>query len=82
MYIYTALGTQPADVAVLADKLAETIPVLSATLRLRHNFREEVLQYPALTYIEDLSWAGLGAVRSESTPKSSYQNQHRLCPKH
>ncbi|KAK3552706.1 hypothetical protein QTP86_021133 [Hemibagrus guttatus] len=60
-----ALGTQQADVAALADKLSELIPVLSATLRLRHDFREEVLQYAALTYIEDLSWAGLGAVRYE-----------------
>ncbi|KAK2829691.1 hypothetical protein Q7C36_017681 [Tachysurus vachellii] len=60
-----ALGTQQADVTALADKLAETIPVLSSTLRLRHDFREEVLQYAALTYIEDLSWAGLGAVRYE-----------------
>ncbi|KAI5629467.1 pyridoxal-dependent decarboxylase domain-containing protein 1 isoform X1 [Silurus asotus] len=60
-----ALGTQQADVAALADKLAEMIPVLSATLRLRPDFREEVLQYATLTYIEDLSWAGLGAVRYE-----------------
>ncbi|XP_058270048.1 pyridoxal-dependent decarboxylase domain-containing protein 1 isoform X5 [Hemibagrus wyckioides] len=60
-----ALGTQQADVAALADKLSELIPVLSSTLRLRHDFREEVLQYAALTYIEDLSWAGLGAVRYE-----------------
>ncbi|XP_026772648.2 pyridoxal-dependent decarboxylase domain-containing protein 1 isoform X3 [Pangasianodon hypophthalmus] len=60
-----ALGTQQADVAALADKLAEMIPVLSSTLRLRHDFREEVLQYAVLTYIEDLSWAGLGAVRYE-----------------
>ncbi|XP_047656985.1 pyridoxal-dependent decarboxylase domain-containing protein 1 isoform X2 [Tachysurus fulvidraco] len=60
-----ALGTQEADVTALADKLAETIPVLSSTLRLRHDFREEVLQYAVLTYMEDLSWAGLGAVRYE-----------------
>ncbi|XP_060758127.1 pyridoxal-dependent decarboxylase domain-containing protein 1 isoform X2 [Neoarius graeffei] len=60
-----ALGTQQADVAALAEKLAEMVPILSSTLRLRHSFREEVLQCPALTYIEDLSWAGLGAVRYE-----------------
>ncbi|XP_053473411.1 pyridoxal-dependent decarboxylase domain-containing protein 1 isoform X2 [Ictalurus furcatus] len=64
-----ALGTQQADVAALAEKLAETIPMLSSTLRLRNDFREEVLQYAALTYIEDLSWAGLGAVRYE--PKTT-----------
>ncbi|KAM9457863.1 pyridoxal-dependent decarboxylase domain-containing protein 1 isoform 2-T4 [Clarias gariepinus] len=60
-----ALGTQQADITLLAERLAETIPMLSSTLRLRHDFREEVLQYSALTYIEDLSWAGLGVVRYE-----------------
>ncbi|KAF5894752.1 pyridoxal-dependent decarboxylase domain-containing protein 1 isoform X2 [Clarias magur] len=60
-----ALGTQQADIKLLAERLAETIPMLSSTLRSRHDFREEVLQYSALTYIEDLSWAGLGAVRYE-----------------
>ncbi|TSQ23946.1 Pyridoxal-dependent decarboxylase domain-containing protein 1 [Bagarius yarrelli] len=61
----TSLETQSSDVTALADKLAEMIPMLSATLRLRHEFREEVLQYAALTYIEDNSWAGLGVVRYE-----------------
>uniref|UniRef100_A0AAR2KIN1 Pyridoxal-dependent decarboxylase domain-containing protein 1 n=1 Tax=Pygocentrus nattereri TaxID=42514 RepID=A0AAR2KIN1_PYGNA len=60
-----ALGTQESDVAVLVEKLAELVPVLSCTLRFRLDFREEVLQHAALCYIEELSWPGLGAVRYE-----------------
>uniref|UniRef100_A0A3B1JKA6 Pyridoxal-dependent decarboxylase domain-containing protein 1 n=1 Tax=Astyanax mexicanus TaxID=7994 RepID=A0A3B1JKA6_ASTMX len=61
-----ALGTQESDVALLVEKLAEMVPVLSCTLRFRLDFREEVLQHACLSYIEDLSWPGLGAVRYES----------------
>uniref|UniRef100_A0AAR2KLS1 Pyridoxal-dependent decarboxylase domain-containing protein 1 n=1 Tax=Pygocentrus nattereri TaxID=42514 RepID=A0AAR2KLS1_PYGNA len=57
-----ALGTQESDVAVLVEKLAELVPVLSCTLRFRLDFREEVLQHAALCYIEELSWPGLGYV--------------------
>uniref|UniRef100_A0AAR2JJ90 Pyridoxal-dependent decarboxylase domain-containing protein 1 n=1 Tax=Pygocentrus nattereri TaxID=42514 RepID=A0AAR2JJ90_PYGNA len=60
-----ALGTQESDVAVLVEKLAELVPVLSCTLRFRLDFREEVLQHAALCYIEELSWPGLGAVRTD-----------------
>lgn len=60
-----ALGTQDSDVAMLVEKLAEMVPVLSCTLRFRLDFREEVLQHACLSYIEDLSWPGLGAVRYE-----------------
>ncbi|XP_062874851.1 pyridoxal-dependent decarboxylase domain-containing protein 1 [Trichomycterus rosablanca] len=61
-----ALGTQQEDVTVLVERLSDLIPVLSSTLRLRHDFREEVLQYSPLTYVDDPTWAGLGAVRYES----------------
>ncbi|XP_036445759.1 pyridoxal-dependent decarboxylase domain-containing protein 1 isoform X1 [Colossoma macropomum] len=60
-----ALGTQESDVTVLVEKLAELVPVLSCTLRFRLEFREEVLQHASLSYIEDLSWPGLGAIRYE-----------------
>ncbi|XP_072549873.1 pyridoxal-dependent decarboxylase domain-containing protein 1 isoform X2 [Salminus brasiliensis] len=61
-----ALGTQESDVALLVEKLAEMVPVLSCTLRFRLDFREEVLQHASLSYIEELSWPGLGAVRYEA----------------
>ncbi|XP_056309865.1 pyridoxal-dependent decarboxylase domain-containing protein 1 isoform X3 [Danio aesculapii] len=60
-----ALGTQENDVAALVEKLAEMIPVLCCTLRLRQDFRDEVLQQASLSYIEDLNWPGLGVVRFE-----------------
>ncbi|XP_059414399.1 pyridoxal-dependent decarboxylase domain-containing protein 1-like isoform X3 [Carassius carassius] len=60
-----ALGTQENDVASLVEKLGEMIPVLSCTLRYRQDFKDEVLQQASLSYIEDLSWPGLGGVRYE-----------------
>ncbi|MGH0130131.1 UNVERIFIED_CONTAM: hypothetical protein FKN15_041182 [Acipenser sinensis] len=59
------LGTKDEDVDTLAERLQEKIPVLISTLRLREEFREEVHRTAALTYIEDLSWPGLGTVRYE-----------------
>ncbi|XP_067274893.1 pyridoxal-dependent decarboxylase domain-containing protein 1 [Pseudorasbora parva] len=60
-----ALGTQENDVAALVEKLGEMIPVLSCTLRFRQDFKDEVLQQALLSYVEDLSWPGLGVVRYE-----------------
>ncbi|XP_071253483.1 pyridoxal-dependent decarboxylase domain-containing protein 1-like isoform X3 [Salvelinus alpinus] len=60
-----ALGTQRCDVDLLVERLTELVPVLNCTLRLRLDFREEVYRHSALSYIEDLSWPGLGAVRYE-----------------
>ncbi|XP_057202423.1 pyridoxal-dependent decarboxylase domain-containing protein 1 isoform X4 [Triplophysa rosa] len=60
-----ALGTQENDVASLVEKLGEMIQVLSCTLRFRQDFKDEVLQQASLSYIEDLSWPGLGGVRYE-----------------
>ncbi|XP_051572000.1 pyridoxal-dependent decarboxylase domain-containing protein 1 isoform X1 [Myxocyprinus asiaticus] len=63
------LGTQENDVAALVEKLGEMIPVLSCTLHFRQDFKNEVLQQASLSYIEDLSWPGLGGVRYE--PRST-----------
>ncbi|XP_045576005.1 pyridoxal-dependent decarboxylase domain-containing protein 1 isoform X5 [Salmo salar] len=60
-----ALETQRCDVDLLVERLTELVPVLNCTLRLRLDFREEVYRHSALSYIEDLSWPGLGAVRYE-----------------
>ncbi|MGH0118760.1 UNVERIFIED_CONTAM: hypothetical protein FKN15_062222 [Acipenser sinensis] len=59
------LRTKDEDVDTLAERLQEKIPILISTLRLREEFREEVHRTAALTYIEDLSWPGLGTVRYE-----------------
>uniref|UniRef100_A0A3Q2QIA3 Pyridoxal-dependent decarboxylase domain-containing protein 1 n=1 Tax=Fundulus heteroclitus TaxID=8078 RepID=A0A3Q2QIA3_FUNHE len=61
------LGTQQEDVDELVQKLLELVPMMSSTMSLRQDFREEThRRAPLLTYIEELSWPGLGAVRYES----------------
>uniref|UniRef100_A0A8C8CYU3 Pyridoxal-dependent decarboxylase domain-containing protein 1 n=1 Tax=Oncorhynchus tshawytscha TaxID=74940 RepID=A0A8C8CYU3_ONCTS len=64
-----ALGTQRCDVDLLVERLIELVPVLNCTLRLRLDFREEVYRHSALSYIEDLNWPGLGAVRKLEVEK-------------
>lgn len=61
------LGTQQEDVDELVQKLLELVPMMSSTMSLRQDFREQShRRAPFLTYIEELSWPGLGAVRYES----------------
>ncbi|XP_032394185.1 pyridoxal-dependent decarboxylase domain-containing protein 1 isoform X2 [Etheostoma spectabile] len=60
------LGTQQENVEELAEKLTQLLPVMCSTMGLRQDFREEIHRHsPSLTYIQDLSWPGLGAVRYE-----------------
>uniref|UniRef100_A0A8C7PSQ5 Pyridoxal-dependent decarboxylase domain-containing protein 1 n=1 Tax=Oncorhynchus mykiss TaxID=8022 RepID=A0A8C7PSQ5_ONCMY len=73
-----ALGTQRCDVDLLVERLIELIPVLNCTLRLRLDFREEVYRHSALSYIEDLSWPGLGAVRYEPRVEELTDSKRKL----
>nr|XP_043906262.1 pyridoxal-dependent decarboxylase domain-containing protein 1 isoform X2 [Solea senegalensis] len=60
------LGTQQEDVEELLQKLTELLPVMNSTLCLRQEFREDSRRHTAsLTYVDDLSWPGLGALRFE-----------------
>lgn len=59
----TVQGTQEGDVDALVEQLGEMVPLLSSTLRLRQDFREEAYRHTALTYLEDLTWPGLGVIR-------------------
>ncbi|XP_061159021.1 pyridoxal-dependent decarboxylase domain-containing protein 1 isoform X1 [Syngnathus typhle] len=60
------LGTQPEDVDNMIEKLLELVPLMTSTMSLRQDFKEETHQRsPYLRYIEELSWPGLGAVRYE-----------------
>ncbi|KAJ0058434.1 hypothetical protein NL108_014640, partial [Boleophthalmus pectinirostris] len=70
------LGTQAEDVQELVDRLAELLPLLSSTVALRQDFREQALRHrPLLTYLEERGWAGLGAVRYE--PQSEGLDEER-----
>lgn len=58
------LGTEQEDIDSLVAKLSELVSVMSSTLSLRQDFREEAHRHsPSLIYVEELSWPGLGAVR-------------------
>uniref|UniRef100_UPI00398ED7E0 pyridoxal-dependent decarboxylase domain-containing protein 1 isoform X4 n=1 Tax=Pristiophorus japonicus TaxID=55135 RepID=UPI00398ED7E0 len=59
------LNTKPEHVDELAECLKAKIPILISTGELREEFKQEVYRTAGLTYIEDLSWPGLGAVRYE-----------------
>ncbi|XP_028311366.1 pyridoxal-dependent decarboxylase domain-containing protein 1 isoform X2 [Gouania willdenowi] len=60
------LGTQQEDVDELVDRLTVLVPVMSSTVCLRQDFREEThRRAPLLMYVEELAWPGLGAVRFE-----------------
>uniref|UniRef100_A0A8D3DFT1 Pyridoxal-dependent decarboxylase domain-containing protein 1 n=1 Tax=Scophthalmus maximus TaxID=52904 RepID=A0A8D3DFT1_SCOMX len=60
------LGTQPEDVEELVERLSELVPVMSSTMCLRQDFREESHRHSAsLRYVDDISWPGLGVVRYE-----------------
>ncbi|XP_076608962.1 pyridoxal-dependent decarboxylase domain-containing protein 1 isoform X1 [Chaetodon auriga] len=70
------LGTRQEDVEDLAEKLSELMPVMSSTMCLRQDFREETHRHsPSLVYIEDFSWPGLGAVRYE--PQAERMDESR-----
>ncbi|KAM8844079.1 pyridoxal-dependent decarboxylase domain-containing protein 1 isoform 2-T3 [Spinachia spinachia] len=60
------LGTQEENTNDIMEKLSELVPVICSTMCLRQDFREESYRHaPSLSYIQQLSWPGLGAVRYE-----------------
>ncbi|XP_041943696.1 pyridoxal-dependent decarboxylase domain-containing protein 1 isoform X3 [Alosa alosa] len=71
------LGTQESDIKALVEKLTDVVPLLSSTLRFRQDFREEIHHQAALTYIEDLSWPGLGAIRYEPQCEQDDDNKRQ-----
>uniref|UniRef100_A0A3Q3L3R7 Pyridoxal-dependent decarboxylase domain-containing protein 1 n=1 Tax=Mastacembelus armatus TaxID=205130 RepID=A0A3Q3L3R7_9TELE len=70
------LGTQQKDIEELVEKLTELVPIMSSTMCLRQDFREETYRHsPWLRYIEDFCWPGLGAVRFE--PRAEGMDEYR-----
>uniref|UniRef100_A0A8D3AVM6 Pyridoxal-dependent decarboxylase domain-containing protein 1 n=1 Tax=Scophthalmus maximus TaxID=52904 RepID=A0A8D3AVM6_SCOMX len=65
------LGTQPEDVEELVERLSELVPVMSSTMCLRQDFREESHRHSAsLRYVDDISWPGLGVPQAEGMDES------------
>lgn len=64
MSLCPVLGTEQEDIESFVEKLSELVSVMSSTLSLRQDFRDETHRHsPSLIYVEELSWPGLGAVR-------------------
>lgn len=47
----------------LAGCLQSRLPLLSCTLQLREEFRQEVTATPGLLHVDDPNWPGIGVVR-------------------
>ncbi|XP_071765949.2 pyridoxal-dependent decarboxylase domain-containing protein 1 [Centroberyx gerrardi] len=72
------LGTQQGDVEAMVERLSELVSVLSSTMCLRQDFREEAHRHsPSLRYVEDLSWPGLGAVRYEPQSEGADESKRK-----
>uniref|UniRef100_A0AAX7TA30 Pyridoxal-dependent decarboxylase domain-containing protein 1 n=1 Tax=Astatotilapia calliptera TaxID=8154 RepID=A0AAX7TA30_ASTCA len=60
------LGTREEDVESIVEKMTELVFVMSSTMSLREDFREEThKRSPSLRYINEFAWPGLGVVRYE-----------------
>ncbi|XP_032896186.1 pyridoxal-dependent decarboxylase domain-containing protein 1 isoform X2 [Amblyraja radiata] len=72
------LNTKPEHVDQLVEHLEAKIPVLISTLQLREEFKQEVYRTADLSYIEDLSWPGLGAIRYEIGKEDPDPEKHLM----
>nr|XP_054098558.1 pyridoxal-dependent decarboxylase domain-containing protein 1 isoform X3 [Callithrix jacchus]XP_054098559.1 pyridoxal-dependent decarboxylase domain-containing protein 1 isoform X3 [Callithrix jacchus] len=61
----TVLGTRGEDVDQLVACIQSKLPVLSCTLQLREEFKQEVEGTAGLLYVDDPNWPGIGVVRYE-----------------
>uniref|UniRef100_A0A2K5HK08 Pyridoxal-dependent decarboxylase domain-containing protein 1 n=1 Tax=Colobus angolensis palliatus TaxID=336983 RepID=A0A2K5HK08_COLAP len=59
------LGTRGEDVDQLVACIESKLPVLSSTLQLREEFKQEVEATAGLLYVDDPNWPGIGVVRYE-----------------
>ncbi|XP_016831244.1 pyridoxal-dependent decarboxylase domain-containing protein 1 isoform X4 [Cricetulus griseus] len=59
------LGTRGEDVDQLITCIQSKLPVLTCTLQLREEFRQEVEGTASLLYVDDPTWPGIGVVRYE-----------------
>ncbi|XP_025772453.1 pyridoxal-dependent decarboxylase domain-containing protein 1 [Puma concolor] len=59
------LGTRGEDVDQLVACIQSKLPVLTCTLQLREEFKQEVTGTAGLLYVDDPNWPGIGVVRYE-----------------
>lgn len=59
------LGTRGEDVDQLVACIRSRLPVLTCTLQLREEFKQEVTGTAGLLYVDDPTWPGVGVVRYE-----------------
>ncbi|XP_045398600.1 pyridoxal-dependent decarboxylase domain-containing protein 1 isoform X2 [Lemur catta] len=59
------LGTRGEDVDQLVACIQSKLPVLTCTLQLREEFKQEVEGTAGLLYVDDPNWPGIGVVRYE-----------------
>ncbi|XP_010607028.1 pyridoxal-dependent decarboxylase domain-containing protein 1 [Fukomys damarensis] len=59
------LGTKGEDVDQLVACVQSKLPVLTCTLQLREEFKQEVEGTAGLLYVDDPNWPGIGVVRYE-----------------
>ena len=66
------LGTRGEDVDQLVACVQSKLPVLTCTLQLREEFKQEVEATAGLLYVDDPNWPGIGVVRYGKTEGESF----------
>lgn len=67
-----ALGTRAEDMDQLVACIHGKLPLLTCTLQLREEFKQEVAGTAGLLYVDDPNWPGIGVVRY--APRSAGQS--------
>ena len=66
------LGMRGEDVDQLVACIQSKLPVLTCTLQLREEFKQEVEATAGLLYVDDPNWPGIGVVRYGKTMSGSF----------
>lgn len=61
----SSLGTRGEDVDQLVACIQSQLPILTCTLQLREEFKQEVTAAAGLLHVDDPNWPGIGVVRYE-----------------
>lgn len=61
--MFLVLGTRGEDVDQLVACIEGKLPVMTCTLQLREEFKQEVTRTAGLLHVDDPNWPGIGVVR-------------------